>query len=100
MAKVMQRSAGGIPGRLRTLFEAPEKDARTYIERNFPRAHVEPPNQEPGIPDVHLVADDGSTHTYHAENGWTEESPAVPTTPGLAGTEESPVVPTTPGLAG
>lgn len=58
--------------RQRTLFEGLVSDARKYIQNNFPRAHVEPPNQDPGVPDVKLVHPDGSAETYHADNGWSK----------------------------
>jgi len=62
--------------RTRTLFSGPEKAARLFIANNFPRAHVEPPNQDPGIPDVKLVGPNGNEDTYHAEDGWASEKPA------------------------
>jgi hypothetical protein len=58
------------PSRIRTLFQGLEKDARAFIESHYPRAHVEPPNQDPGVPDVKLVSPDGAEDTYHAEDGW------------------------------
>lgn len=58
--------------RQRTLFEGLVSDARKFIQNNYPRAHVEPPNQDPGVPDVKLVHSDGSAETYHAEQGWSK----------------------------
>jgi len=67
------RVVTNTPGtRVRTLFEGPEEDARTYVRNNFPRAHVEPPSQEAGIPDVKLVSPNGKVETYHSHNGWTD----------------------------
>jgi len=62
----------------RTLFQGLEKDARRFVENNFPRAHVEPPSQEPGIPDVQLVSPSGAEETYHAEDGWSGQAESAP----------------------
>jgi hypothetical protein len=63
------------PSRIRTLFQGLEKDARAFIESHYPRAHVEPPSQDPGVPDVKLVSPDGAEDTYHAEEGWASDNP-------------------------
>lgn len=65
------------PSRIRTLFQGLEKDARAFIESHYPRAHVEPPSQDPGVPDVKLVSPDGVEDTYHAEDGWVSENAPV-----------------------
>ena len=60
------------PSRIRTIFEGLASDARTFFQNHYPRAHVEPGNQDPGTPDVKLVHPDGSAETYHADNGWSK----------------------------
>ena|ERR1700733_1334893 len=60
--------------RTRTHFAGLEKDAREFVRRNFPRPHVEPPSQEPGIPDVKLVSPDGAEDTFHGDDGWASEN--------------------------
>jgi hypothetical protein len=65
------RVVSNVPGqRTRTHFEGLEADARTYVQNNFPRAHVEPPSQEPGIPDVKLVGPGNKVEHYHSHLGW------------------------------
>lgn len=68
-AKVVTNSD---PSRVRTVFEGLVSDARKFIQNNYPRAHVEPGNSDPGTPDVRLVHPDGSAETYHAETGWSK----------------------------
>jgi len=63
--------------RVRTLFAGLEKDARDFIARNFPRPHVEPPSQEPGVHDVKLVGPNGEEDLYHADEGWQSENQDV-----------------------
>jgi hypothetical protein len=74
------------PSRVRTLFQGLEKDARRFIENNFPRPHVEPGTNDEAVPDVALVAPDGSKETYHAEDGWSGKpeaaAPAAEVKPG------------------
>jgi hypothetical protein len=46
----------------RVLFRGTEKDAREHVERNFPRAHVDPASApDKVLPDVYVVTDDGKT---------------------------------------
>jgi hypothetical protein len=67
------RVVTNTPGtRTRLLFEGNEADARTYVQNNFPAAHVEPPSQDPGIPDVKLVHPTGKVETYHKHGGWSD----------------------------
>jgi hypothetical protein len=47
----------------RTVFEGPLSDARTYVENNFPRLHVEPGSTGEPEPDAVIVAPNGTT-TY------------------------------------
>lgn len=60
--------------RARELFRGTERDARQFIADHFPRAHVEPPSQDPGIPDVKLVSPDKVEDTFHADHGWASEN--------------------------
>ena len=68
--------------RRRLHFAGLEKDARAFVERTFPRPHVEPPSQEPGVHDVKLVSPDGAEDFYHADHGWESENKAADSTPG------------------
>ncbi len=61
------------PSRVRTVFEGLARDARKFVRDNFPLPHVEPPNQDPGVPDVKLVHEDGTEETFHADDGWNVE---------------------------
>lgn len=65
------RVLNNTPGaRNREHFAGNEEDARTFVQNNFPLAHVEPPSQESGIPDVKLVSPSGAVEHYHRHNGW------------------------------
>lgn len=65
------RVLSNTPGaRTREYFAGDEKAAREYVHNNFPMAHVEPPSQEPGIPDVKLVSPSGAVEHYHRHSGW------------------------------
>ena len=50
----------------RVLFKGSEDDARDYVERNFPRHHVDPaaPAMESPEPDVYLVGQGGQKEMY------------------------------------
>lgn len=69
--------------RAKTLFSGLEKDARKFVENNFPRPHVEPPGHptDPGQADVKLVGPGGQTETYHAEDGWSGQASASTSDP-------------------
>lgn len=47
----------------RVHFSGLEKDAREFVERNFPRVHIADPNSEP-VPDVYVQAPDKAKHTF------------------------------------
>lgn len=49
-------------GRVKTLFEGTEEDARDFIVKNFPRIHVEPGINEEPVPNVILKSDNGVEH--------------------------------------
>lgn len=72
-AKVVTISDGG---RVRVLFEGLARDAKTFIERNFPRVHTEPGSNTVPKADAHVVVtdpDSGDVHqlVYHGEDsGW------------------------------
>lgn len=71
MAKVLTRAPGSEKHR-RLVFEGTEKDARKYIENNYPRVHVEPgiPSDE-FLPDAVFQDDSGNIEHYHGpEAGW------------------------------
>lgn len=54
-----------------------EDEARDYVERNFPRVHVEPGVAGESVPDVVLHAPDGSLHTFHGpDSGWKSDQDA------------------------
>jgi hypothetical protein len=54
-----------------TLMEAPEKDARKYVEDHFPRIHIQPGVNTPPSPDAYLRGpDDTEEHFHGPENGW------------------------------
>lgn len=77
MSETDYRAVSNRPFQIaKTLFYGPEKAVREWVERNFPRPHVEPPGHptDVPVPDVKLVAPDGSEETYHADNGWTPVS--------------------------
>lgn len=58
----------------RTHFEGTEKDARTYVEQNFPRIHSDGHTGSDPIPDVVVNLDDDSTDFFHGpETGWNSE---------------------------
>lgn len=70
----------------RKLFEGLEKDARHFVENNFPRMHVQPGNESMDVkPDVTLHGPDGSTDTFNS--GWESDKPA----PAHAAPEEEEV---------
>jgi hypothetical protein len=50
----------------RVVFKGTEDDARDYVERNFPRHHVDPaaPAMEAPEPDVYLVTGNGKKEMY------------------------------------
>jgi hypothetical protein len=58
---------------IRTLFEGRLADAKTYVERNFPRVHVNPQNpaDEPQ-PDVSIQGETGGGEMFYwgPEEGW------------------------------
>jgi hypothetical protein len=57
---------------VRTVFEGPEEAAKTYVENNFPRVHVNPQNpaDEP-TPDVVVTGGSGGDQSYWGpEEGW------------------------------
>jgi len=63
------------PSRARVLYEGLVADAKQFVERNFPRPHVEPPGHPSDVPtpDVKLVTADGE-QTYHADTGWSGDA--------------------------
>lgn len=74
MADVWKVLTNSDPSRVRTLFQGLEKDARAYIANHFPRPHVEPPSQDPGVHDVKLSGPGGVEDFYHADDGWNSEN--------------------------
>jgi hypothetical protein len=51
--------------------EAPERDARKYIEDHFPRVHVQPGSNAPPMVDAILKSADGVEEHFHGpETGW------------------------------
>jgi hypothetical protein len=63
----------GQTGRVgRVHFKGNEADARDYVERNFPRAHVDEFTANPNNPvhDVKLLSPDGVEEVYHSVEGW------------------------------
>jgi len=81
MAKAVKqwRVVSNNPGqRLREHFAGNEDDARTYVQNHFPAAHVEPPSQDPGVPDVVLVSPTGQKEHYHKHVGW-QSGDGIPT---------------------
>lgn len=74
--------------RERTVFAGNEKDARLYVENNFPRPHIEPGMDytDEGLqPDVALISPTGDVHHYFGpgdhpfdtENGWVDTTETV-----------------------
>jgi len=57
----------------REVFKGPEKDARLYLERNFPRPHNEFGVLSYG---AHLVDPSGIKEQYHVEEGWSDVNDA------------------------
>lgn len=54
----------------RLVFEGPEKAARQYVERNYPRPHA-----EIGLPVTYsatLHSPDGEKEYFHVDEGWNE----------------------------
>lgn len=54
----------------RTVHEGSEKTAREYVQRHYPRVHVDPGNvADQPVADVHVVSPDGRrTHYLGAED--------------------------------
>lgn len=54
-------------GSVRTLFRGMERDARVFVERHFPRAHINAagPGDVTPTPDVALVGPDGNRYHYN-----------------------------------
>jgi hypothetical protein len=86
----------------RTLFAGIEKDARTFIEQNFPRLHVEPGSysgEDGPAPDAVLVGADKSVQHFNGAD-WVKPGDAaeiVSTADGDVAVSTSPdatVVPT------
>lgn len=75
------------------LFEGLVSDAKKFVERNFPRPHGNSHDSEATYP-VQLVHTDGSTQTFHAEEGWhdPENVPAKKEEPVMV----EPTAPTEP----
>lgn len=70
MAKQWRVLSNTPNARTREHFAGTENDARAFVHNNFPMAHVEPPSQEVGIPDVKLVSPTGQVEHYHRHSGW------------------------------
>jgi hypothetical protein len=63
----------------RVIFEGNEKDARTYVENNFPRMHAEPGAGVDPSPDVEFFDPDGVVSHYHGpETGWVDPTAEKP----------------------
>src|SRR2546427_9111324 len=53
------------------VLEAPEKDARKYIEDHFTRVHIQPGANVPPNVDAFLRSADGTEEHFHGpETGW------------------------------
>lgn len=63
-AEVISKDAGG---RVRVHFAGRLRDAKEYVERNFPRPHVEPGSNADLKADVYVRGADGTFTTYHGE---------------------------------
>jgi len=69
MTKVVTRNNG------RVLFEGTEEDARTYVERNFPRAHAENfTDYGADGPQTDVILDNGAS--YNGE--WSDAKKSEP----------------------
>jgi len=61
-------------GSNRVLFQGNDEDAKEYVEKNFPRVHVEPGNVygEEGPPADVYVTDDANNHEEFRNGEWVE----------------------------
>lgn len=64
MAEELWKVVQSVGGRVRTVFEGIEEDARKYISDHFPRVHVEPGSPDEPAPDATLVSPTGDVESF------------------------------------
>lgn len=63
----------GADGRKRVHFAGLLDDARTFVERNFPRPHVEPGSNQDLRADAHVESRDHGNLVFHGEGSGGSE---------------------------